>query len=118
VRRIEDGVMRYCEKQRRDASLDLAKDSAEARRSAAELRQDHREGNYPQGAADADKLRRDRREAQRDRAVLDRLAAMEREFGGLRGNLRKGAMVRKRQIIIDLVVMAQHELRHDERKGP
>ena len=115
VRRIEDGVARYIQQELGDARNDVAHDAEAARRAEAEVRQDRRAGDHHEAREDIAKVRHNRAETERDEAVFKRLTDLQQRFAELRGRTDRRDMERKRDIIVDLVVMARGELNHDAR---
>ncbi len=60
--------------------------------------------------------RDDRRDLRDDRRDLRRVAAIEHEFGSLRGRMDRRALDRKRTLLVELHGMARAELREDRRE--
>jgi hypothetical protein len=118
--RIEERVSAVIGGELRDARADLARDSGKAHRDAAEARDARRDAyaGDPSGrreaAEHAQAARRERDNAFRDRAVLDRLERLDREFSALRGRRDPRAMDGKARVLDQLVDLARAELRHDE----
>ena len=102
---------------------EAARSGAEAARSGAEARRDMVRGQPVRAADDRRDARDDRRDARDDRRDVareagenNRLRAMHAEYNGLMGRLEPPAVARKRQILVDLNVLAQREINQNRKE--
>lgn len=114
----------------RESNREVAQKGAEAARSQAEVGRDRREvgrdvvrGQPVRAADDRRDLRDDRRDAADDRRDAGRerfdnarLRSMQEQYAAAAGRMDPPSIERKRQILVQLNVMAQQELAGDRRE--
>jgi hypothetical protein len=105
---VEDEIARTLAREASEARAEAARSRAELRREAHDGRRDPSD--------DRRELRDDRRDLRDDRRDAHRVAAIEREFGSLRGRMNRRSLDRKRVLLDELRRMALAELREDRRE--